>query len=153
MKAETLKGHLDVLVLAVFRDGPLHGYAVIDALRQRSEGAFELAEGTVYPVLHRLEADGLLASAWTVAAARRRRLAASLGRRGGIPRPRSGPRRLLPPAGRVRRGRARARAGREHPASGHGWGGRAPARAAPDGGGTGRGCGLDGCLRRPGRRP
>ena len=74
MKADTLKGHLDALVLAVLADEPLHGYAVIEALRRRSEGAFELAEGTLYPVLHRLEADGLLASSWSEAAGRRRRV-------------------------------------------------------------------------------
>jgi PadR family transcriptional regulator PadR len=74
MKAETLKGHLEALVLAVLADEPLHGYAVIEALRRRSEGAFELAEGTLYPVLHRLEADGLLASSWSEAAGRRRRV-------------------------------------------------------------------------------
>ena len=74
MKSEALKGHLDVIVLAAFRDGPAHGYAVIEALKRRSDGAFALAEGTVYPVLHRLEADGLLASSWTVVATRRRRV-------------------------------------------------------------------------------
>jgi PadR family transcriptional regulator PadR len=72
MKAETLKGHLDVLVLAALRDGPAHGYAVIEELKRRSEGAFDLAEGTVYPVLHRLEADGLLESSWTEGGRRRR---------------------------------------------------------------------------------
>ncbi len=74
MKAETLKGHLDALVLATFGEGPAHGYAVIEELRRRSDGAFDLAEGTVYPVLHRLEAEGLLASAWSTAAGRRRRI-------------------------------------------------------------------------------
>jgi PadR family transcriptional regulator, regulatory protein PadR len=74
MKADALRGHLEVLVLAALRDGPAHGYAVIEALRLRSDGAFDLAEGTVYPVLHRLEADGLLASGWTAAAGRRRRV-------------------------------------------------------------------------------
>jgi transcriptional regulator len=74
MRAETLKGHLDALILATLRDGPAHGYAVIEELKQRSGGAFDLAEGTVYPVLHRLEADGLLASAWSTAVGRRRRV-------------------------------------------------------------------------------
>lgn len=74
MKAESLKGHLDALVLATFADGPAHGYAVIEELRRKSEGAFDLAEGTVYPVLHRLEADGLLTSSWSTAAGRRRRV-------------------------------------------------------------------------------
>jgi PadR family transcriptional regulator len=74
MRAESLKGHLDGLVLATLRDGPAHGYAVIEALKERSDGAFDLAEGTVYPVLHRLEAEGLLSSAWSTAAGRRRRV-------------------------------------------------------------------------------
>src|SRR6478735_10432792 len=74
MRAETLKGHLDTIVLAILREEPLHGYAVIEALRRRSEGAFELAEGTLYPVLHRLEAEGLLSSAWSDASGRRRRV-------------------------------------------------------------------------------
>jgi DNA-binding PadR family transcriptional regulator len=74
LKADTLKGHLEVIVLAALRDGPAHGYAVIDSLRVRSDGAFDLAEGTVYPVLHRLEAAGLLASSWSDAAGRRRRV-------------------------------------------------------------------------------
>jgi PadR family transcriptional regulator len=74
MRAETLKGHLDALVLATLADGPAHGYAVIEQLKLRSGGAFELAEGTVYPVLHRLEAEGLLASAWSEASGRKRRV-------------------------------------------------------------------------------
>jgi DNA-binding PadR family transcriptional regulator len=47
---------------------------VIERLRGRSSGTFDLAEGTVYPVLHRLEAEGLLASSWSEAAGRRRRV-------------------------------------------------------------------------------
>lgn len=74
MKAEALKGHLDAMILAVVASGPAHGYAVIEALKQRSGGVFDLPEGTVYPALHRLEADGLLASAWETARGRRRRV-------------------------------------------------------------------------------
>lgn len=74
MRSETLKGHLDALILAVLARGPLHGYAVIEELGQRSEGALALPEGTVYPALHRLEAAGLLSSAWSSASGRRRRV-------------------------------------------------------------------------------
>lgn len=73
MRGESLKGHLDLMVLAVLADGPLHGYAVIEALRQRSDAAFDLPEGTMYPVLHRLEKAGLLSSSWQVEGGRRRR--------------------------------------------------------------------------------
>jgi transcriptional regulator len=74
MRAESLKGHLDGLILAVLSDGPLHGYAIIEKLKRRSQGALELPEGTVYPALHRLEAAGLLSSEWSQADGRRRRI-------------------------------------------------------------------------------
>jgi PadR family transcriptional regulator len=74
MNAERLKGHLEMLLLAVLASRPAHGYAIIEALRQRSGGAFDLPEGTVYPALHRLERDGLLASAWSDQTGRRRRV-------------------------------------------------------------------------------
>ena len=73
MPGEAIKGHLDAMLLAVVADGPLHGYAVIERLRERSGGHFELPEGTVYPALHRLESDGLLASRWSSVGGRRRR--------------------------------------------------------------------------------
>ena len=53
-----LKGHLDMIVLAALAAGPAHGYAVIEEIKRRSSGAFELPEGTIYPVLHRLEHAG-----------------------------------------------------------------------------------------------
>lgn len=74
MKREQLKGHLDLLVLAVLDGTPRHGYALIGALRERSEGAFDLAEGTIYPALHRLEDDGLVTSFWAEVGGRRRRV-------------------------------------------------------------------------------
>ena len=74
MKAEKLKGHLDLLLLSVLSQGPGHGYEVITRLKVRSEGAFTLPEGTVYPALHRLESAGQLASSWDVVAGRRRRI-------------------------------------------------------------------------------
>ncbi len=73
MSGEAIKGHLDALLLAVVAEGPVHGYAVVERLRARSGGRFDLPEGTVYPALHRLEADGLLQSRWTVVGGRKRR--------------------------------------------------------------------------------
>lgn len=74
MKGEILKGHLDMLLLAVLGGGAAHGYAIAEDLRARSAGAFELPEGTIYPALHRLEASGLIASHWEPHAGRRRRV-------------------------------------------------------------------------------
>ena len=74
MFGEALKGHLDLLLLAILADGPAHGYAVIESLRSRSAGLFDLPEGTVYPALHRLEQQGLLQSTWSEDSARRKRV-------------------------------------------------------------------------------
>ncbi len=74
MSGEALKGHLDLLLLAALRPGPAHGYAIIDELRRRSEGTFSLAEGTIYPALHRLERQSLIESEWSDAAGRPRRV-------------------------------------------------------------------------------
>lgn len=79
MRAERLKGHLDLLLLSVLATGAGHGYALISRLRQTSDGAFDLPEGTVYPALHRLEAAGLAASSWDVVEGRRRRVYALTG--------------------------------------------------------------------------
>ena len=74
MERERLKGNLDLLLLSVLSAGPAHGYGVFAALRQRSAGAFDLPEGTIYPALHRLESAGLLASDWADSGSRRRRV-------------------------------------------------------------------------------
>jgi DNA-binding PadR family transcriptional regulator len=74
MKGEALKGHLDLLILATLEGGRAHGYSMIEALRARSRGAFDLPEGTVYPALHRLEQENLLASRWAEVGGRRRRV-------------------------------------------------------------------------------
>ena len=46
------------MLLAIIEDGLYHGYAVIEVLRQRTDGAIDLPEGTIYPALHRLERAG-----------------------------------------------------------------------------------------------
>ena len=61
---QRLKGNLDLLLMSVLARGPAHGYAVIAALRDRSDGTFDLPEGTVYPALHRLERARLLSARW-----------------------------------------------------------------------------------------
>ena len=73
MKADALRGHLDALLLAVLDDEPRHGYAIIEALQERSGGVLSLPTGTVYPALHRLEDAGLLKGSWSVVDGRRRR--------------------------------------------------------------------------------
>jgi PadR family transcriptional regulator PadR len=72
--SDLLRSQTDLLILAVLQSGPEHGYAIIDQIKQRSEGSFALPEGTIYPVLHRLEREGLLSSTWSEVAGRRRRV-------------------------------------------------------------------------------
>ena len=71
-EAQVLKGHLDTLLLAMLEGGPRHGYAVIEALREGSDGRFDLPTGTVYPALHRLERAGLISGSWSVVDGRRK---------------------------------------------------------------------------------
>jgi PadR family transcriptional regulator, regulatory protein PadR len=73
MKARTLHGHLDALLLAVLDGGPLHGYAIIDALQARSAGALNPPTGTVYPALRRLERAAYVVSDWSTVNGRARR--------------------------------------------------------------------------------
>jgi DNA-binding PadR family transcriptional regulator len=90
MQGEVLKGHLDLLLLATLAQGPAHGYGLVEALRGRSEGAFDLGEGTMYPALYRLERRGLVASRWEVVGGRRRRVyRLTRGGRGALERHRS----------------------------------------------------------------
>jgi PadR family transcriptional regulator, regulatory protein PadR len=83
MEGEMLKGHLDMIVLAALAAaGSAHGYAVIEEIKRRSGGAFDLPEGTIYPALHRLEQAGMLKSTWTTADSGRRRRVYTLTRTG-----------------------------------------------------------------------
>ncbi|MFL6125104.1 PadR family transcriptional regulator [Actinophytocola sp.] len=73
MRADVLRGHLDGMILAVIEGEPLHGYAVMEALLQRSGGQLDLPTGTLYPALRRLERAGYLSSEWSTVGGRRRR--------------------------------------------------------------------------------
>ena len=73
MRAEALKGHLDAMLLAALEDGPRHGYAVIEALRDSTGGRLDLPTWTIYPALRRLEQAGLITGSWSVVGGRRRR--------------------------------------------------------------------------------
>jgi PadR family transcriptional regulator, regulatory protein PadR len=74
MRAEVLKGHVDLLLLAVLADEPTYGYRIVELLRERSAGVLDLAEGTVYPALYRLERQGVVTSSWSTVEGRRRRV-------------------------------------------------------------------------------
>lgn len=61
------------LVLAILAEGDSYGYAILKRVRELSGGALEWTDGMLYPVLHRLERSGLIASRWARADSGRRR--------------------------------------------------------------------------------
>lgn len=74
MLRERMKGNLDLLLLAVLAAAPTYGYELAQRLRQHSDGAFDLPEGTIYPALYRLEKRGWVSSSWELVEGRRRRI-------------------------------------------------------------------------------
>lgn len=61
------KGVLDMLVLRLLKSEAKYGYQIIQEMREKSEETFLLKDGTLYPVLYRLEDDGLVVSRWSEA--------------------------------------------------------------------------------------
>lgn len=57
-------GTLELLVLRILEAGPSHGFALGRTLREHSSGVLDVAEGVLYPALHRMENRGLLTSTW-----------------------------------------------------------------------------------------
>lgn len=74
MEGDALRGHLEFLLLVALAHTDQHGYALIEWLRERSAGALDLGEGSVYPALRRLEATGSVASSWRNDGGRRKRV-------------------------------------------------------------------------------
>lgn len=61
------KGVLDMLVLRLLRSEAQYGYQIIQELKEKSRETFLLKDGTLYPILYRLEDDGLVVSRWSSA--------------------------------------------------------------------------------------
>ena len=57
-----LNGVPQMLLLRLLQEQPQYGYELVRAIRQRTAGTLDFGEGAIYPVLHRLEQDGLLRS-------------------------------------------------------------------------------------------
>ena len=66
MDEQLLKGHLPVLVLGIIEEAPVHGYALAKEIKRRGGRLLKTGEGTLYPLLYRLESQGLIASAWEI---------------------------------------------------------------------------------------
>ena len=65
-KADLLQGTLDMIILRALSLGPLHGYGVIQRLRQMSDEMLSVEQGALYPALSRIEQKGWVTSEWGV---------------------------------------------------------------------------------------
>lgn len=59
------KGVLDMLVLKLLAEKPKYGYQLIAEMKEKSNGTFLLKEGTLYPILYRLEDENCVESKWS----------------------------------------------------------------------------------------
>ena len=59
------KGVLEMLVLRLVCEKPTYGYELLYQLKEQSHGRFVLKEGTLYPILYRLEDDGMITAKWS----------------------------------------------------------------------------------------
>ncbi len=64
------KGVLEMLVLTTICERETYGYELLSLLKEHSDGLFALKEGTLYPILYRLEDDGLIEASWSGGAGR-----------------------------------------------------------------------------------
>ncbi|BAU28354.1 PadR family transcriptional regulator [Aneurinibacillus soli] len=80
---ELLKGSTPLLILAMLEKRDMYGYEMITEIEQASAGIFQFKEGTLYPLLHALEADGLIVSYWSEGVGARRRKYYRITPRGG----------------------------------------------------------------------
>lgn len=72
-RRELWRGTAELAVLSVLDRRPRYGYELMQVLAETGGGALEIAEGTMYPLLHRLEDAGLICSTWQTGARARPR--------------------------------------------------------------------------------
>ncbi len=63
-KADLLQGTLDMLILKALSLGPLHGYGIIQRIRQLSDEMLAVEQGSLYPALYRIEQRGWVTAKW-----------------------------------------------------------------------------------------
>ena len=61
---DMLQGTLDMLVLRALLTGPAHGHTIANVIEKTSENILQVEHGSLYPALHRLEDQGVIASFW-----------------------------------------------------------------------------------------
>ena len=72
ISGDSLRGHLETLILSALKRGDAHGFEILKRLEQAGSGALELKEGSLYPALYRLERDGMVKATWESGEVKRR---------------------------------------------------------------------------------
>ena len=72
LKRDLFPGALELMVLRLLEQQPLHGYALVQRIQQASDNLLQVEEGSLYPALQRLLKDGLVEAEWGVSATNRR---------------------------------------------------------------------------------
>lgn len=70
---ELLKGSTATLILSLLDSKPMYGYEIIKEIDKKSNGIFNFKEGTLYPILHSLEADEIIEAYWSEGEGARKR--------------------------------------------------------------------------------
>ncbi len=68
------RGIHELLILAALREGPRHGYQIALDVEAHSNGVFRFRHGTLYPILHRMDVDGLILGRWSSGPGRRKKV-------------------------------------------------------------------------------
>jgi transcriptional regulator len=61
---EVIKGTLEMIVLEVLQNEPMHGWGITELIERRSDGLLSVNQGSLYPALYRLVARGWISSEW-----------------------------------------------------------------------------------------
>jgi PadR family transcriptional regulator PadR len=69
---DLFRGALEMMVLRSLMREPMHGYALVQHIKQRSNDLLQVEEGSLYPALQRLLREGLLKAEWEISASNRR---------------------------------------------------------------------------------
>src|SRR5437868_15437258 len=79
---DVVQGTLDLLIMKILALEPMHGWAVSQRLRQVSGEVLQVSDGSLYPALHKLEQEGMIAAEWKPSENNRRAKLYSLTRLG-----------------------------------------------------------------------
>lgn len=80
--SDLVRSAAEPIILKLVAERPMYGYEIIKIVNERTDGAFEWKEGTLYPCLHRLEGAGLMKSRWRESESGRRRKYYGITRKG-----------------------------------------------------------------------